>query len=80
VPGFTDVRVVGTDLIRRGGQQTHQIFAEGKDSRTGTDVKLVQWLRFGNGAFVRFLGISRADTWTDSLARFRTVRDNLAAK
>ena len=80
VPGFTDVRVVGTDLIRRGGQQTHQIFAEGKDSRTGTEVKLVQWLRFGNGAFVRFLGISRADTWTDSLARFRTVRDNLAAK
>jgi hypothetical protein len=80
VPGFKEVRVVGTDLIRRSGQQTHQILAEGKDSRTGAEVKLVQWLRFGNGAFVRFLGISRAETWTESFTQFRTVRDSFAAR
>ncbi len=80
VPGFRDVRIVGSDVIRLGGQQTHQLFAEAKDSRTGTDVKLVQWLRFGNGAFVRFLGIARAEGWTDALARFRTVRDGLAVR
>lgn len=80
IPGFKELRVVGTDVIRLGGQQTHQIFAEAKDSKTGEEVRLVQWLRFGNGAFVRFLGVSRADSWTKSLAQFRTVRDSLAAK
>lgn len=80
VPGYTDVHIVGTDVIRLAGTQTHQLLAEGKDSRTGADVKLVQWLRFGNGAFVRFLGIAKADAWVEALARFRTVRDNLAAR
>jgi hypothetical protein len=78
--GFKDVQILGTDTIRLSGIQTHQLLAEGKDLKTGADVKLVQWLRFGNGAFVRFLGISRSEAWPDAFPRFRTVRDSLASR
>lgn len=79
VPGFKDVQVVSSDVIRLAGVQTYQLMAEGKDAKTGTDVKLVQWLRFGNGAFVRFLGVARNDNWSDAFPRFRTVRDSLTS-
>ena len=65
--------MVSSDVIRLSGVQTHQLMAEGKDARTGADVKFVQWLRFGNGAFVRFLGVARSDTWQEAFPRFRTV-------
>ncbi len=80
MPGFKDIKVVSTDLIRLSGVQTHQLLAEGKDVKTGADVKFVQWLRFGNGAFVRFIGIARDDAWPAAFTRFRTVRDSLAAR
>jgi hypothetical protein len=74
---FTDVRVLGTDTIRLAGVQTHQLLAEAKDTKSNVDVKLVQWVRFGSGAFIRFLGIARADAWPDAFTRFRAVRDGL---
>jgi hypothetical protein len=77
VPGFKDVQVVSSDVIRFAGVQTYQLMAEGKDLKTGADVKLVQWLRFGNGAFVRFLGIASNDNWREAFPRFRAVRDSL---
>ena len=80
VAGFKDVQILGTDTIRLSGVQTHQLLAEGKDAKTGANVKLVQWLRFGNGAFVRFLGVSSADSWQGAFPRFRTVRDSLASR
>lgn len=80
MPGYKDVHIIGSETIRSGGMQTHQLLAEGKDTRTGGDVKFVQWLRFGNGAFIRFLGVAKADGWTEALSRFRTVRDNLSPR
>jgi hypothetical protein len=80
LPGLTDVRIISTDLIRLGGIQTHQLLAEAKDVKTGTDIKVVQWLRFGNGAYVRFLGMARGDAWLDAFTRFRTVRDGLGTR
>jgi len=78
--GLKDVRVLGTDMIRLAGQQTHQLMAEAKDAKTDADMKMVQWLRFGNGAFVRFLGIARADDWSDAFPRFRAVRDSVGPR
>lgn len=77
LPGYTNMQIVGTDLIRLGGFQTHQILAEAKNEKTGDPVKLVQWMRFGNGAFIRFLGVARSDSWAEAFPRFRTVRDAL---
>jgi hypothetical protein len=49
--------------------------AEAKDPRTGADVEIVQWLRFGSGAFLRVVGFAPKEGWTQSFARFRTIRD-----
>ena len=77
---FKDVRIVSTDLIRLNAMETHQILAEGKDSKTGADVKIVQWVRFGNGAFLRFLGVANNEAWSDAFTKFRTVRDGVATR
>jgi hypothetical protein len=72
---FKDVRIVGTDVLRLDSLQTYEIQAEGKDAKSDAPMKLVQWIRFGNGAFIRFVGIARADAWSESFPRFRAVRD-----
>jgi len=54
--------------------------AEAKDARTGTDVEVVQWLRFGSGGFLQMVGVAPADNWTSALARLRTVRDSIDPK
>ena len=79
-PGLKDIHVLGTDLIRLAGQQTHQLMAEAKDAKSDKDVKVVQWVRFGSGAYIRFLGIARADDWSDSFPRFRTARDSVGPR
>jgi hypothetical protein len=74
---FKDVRIVGTDLLRLDNQQTHEIQAEAKDAKTDIPVKLVQWVRFGGGAFIRFVGVARADAWAQAFPKFRAVRDGV---
>jgi hypothetical protein len=72
---FKDVRIVGTDVIRLDSLQTYEIQAEAKDAKSDAPMKLVQWIRFGNGAFIRFVGVARADAWSEAFPRFRAVRD-----
>jgi mannose/fructose/N-acetylgalactosamine-specific phosphotransferase system component IIB len=74
---FKDVRIIGRDLLRLDNQQTHEIQAEAKDAKTDTPMKLVQWVRFGGGAFIRFVGVARADAWTQAFPKFRAVRDGV---
>lgn len=78
VGNLKDVRITGSEMLRLGGGlHTHQIFAEGVDAKTEKPIKLVQWIRFGTGAFLRLVGIARADEWSDAFPRFRAVRDGL---
>jgi hypothetical protein len=72
---FKDVRIVSTDVLRLDSLQTYEIQAEGKDAKSDAPMKLVQWIRFGNGAFIRFVGIARTDAWSEAFPRFRAVRD-----
>jgi len=72
---FKDLRIVGTDVLRLDSLQTYEIQAEAKDAKSDTPMKLVQWVRYGNGAFIRFVGIARADAWSEAFPRFRAVRD-----
>ena len=47
--------------------QTHQLLAEAKDAKTDADVKIVQWVRFGNGAYSCASSASRTrDVWPDT--------------
>jgi hypothetical protein len=80
--GYKDVRVVGTEMLRLGGgaAHTHQVMAEAKDPKTDAPIKLVQWVRFGSGAYLRILGIARDEAWSDALRRFRAVRDGVNPK
>jgi hypothetical protein len=75
-----DVRIVSGDMLRLGGGAlaTHELQAEAKEAFSNTPMKLVQWVRFGNGTFIRMLGIARADQWTTAFPHFRAVRDGVA--
>ena len=45
-----------------------------------TPMKLVHWVRFGTGAFVRMIGVARADDWLKEYPKFRAVRDGLSPR
>jgi hypothetical protein len=75
-----DVHIVSGDMLRLGGGTlaTHELQAEAKEAFTDTPMKLVQWVRFGSGSFIRMLGVARADQWTAAFPHFRAVRDGVA--
>jgi hypothetical protein len=80
IGGIREVNVTLSEPLRIGGQSGYQTLAEAKDARTGTDVRVIQWLRFGGGGYLQMVGIARADTWTSVFARLRTVRDSVEVK
>ena len=51
-----------------------------KDPRDGTDIEIVQWLRFGSGGYLRMVAFGPKDKWSESFTRFRAVRDSLDAR
>ena len=77
LPPLKDMRIISSEAMRIGGQNGHEIRAEGKDAKSGIDVEIVQWLRFGTGAYLRLLGFAPKDNWAQTYARFRAVRDGL---
>jgi hypothetical protein len=80
IAGIRNVHVTMSEPLRIGGQPGYQTMAEARDAHTGTDVMVVQWLRFGSGGFLQMIGVARAETWTHVLARLRTVRDSIEPK
>ena len=74
-----DLRIVTSEQLRIGGAPGHQIIAVGKDDRSGDDLVLVQWLRFGSGVLQMF-GIARRDQWDAVLPRMRALRDGFQGR
>jgi hypothetical protein len=72
-----EARIVSRDLIKLGTMQTHEIQAEGKDAKNGVPMRLVQWVRFAPGGYIRLVGIATAERWRDAFPRFRGVRDGI---
>jgi len=79
---FKDVRILSGDMLRLGGgsMPTHELQAEAKDAKTNAPMRIVQWVRFGQGVFIRMVGVARADDWLKSFSRFRAVRDGIAPR
>ncbi len=77
IGNLKEVRIVGAEMLRLSGMQTHQLMAEAKDARTEVPMKIVQWIRFGPGVFLRFVGVARADAWDSAFPHFRAVRDGV---
>ena len=78
IAGIKDVHLQDSGPLRIASQPGYQTLAKAKDSGTGTDVMVVQWLRFGFGGFLRMVGIARADAWPEMFGRLRAVRDGIA--
>ncbi len=77
LPPLKDVRMVSAESMRIGGQPGHEIRAEGRSPQNDAEIEIVQWLRFGTGAYLRILGFGPKQSWTDHFTRFRAVRDGL---
>ena len=80
IGGLRDIQITVSEPLRIGGQAGYQTMADAKDARSGTNVRVVQWLRFGGGGYLQLVGIANADGWTTTLARLRVVRDSIDSK
>jgi hypothetical protein len=74
-----DLNMQSAEPMRISGAPGHEIRASGKGP-AGDPVSVVQWLRFGTGAFLRVIGVSPAEKWDESFGRFRMVRDGIAVR
>jgi hypothetical protein len=77
---FKEVRIESAEPLRIGGQAGHQILAKGRDLSGSSMITMVQWLRFGSGAYMQMVGIARNESWKDAYPRFRSVRDGIDSR
>jgi len=80
IAGIKDVRITMSEPLRIGGQPGFQTLAQAKDTQSGIDIMVAQWLRFGGGAVMQMVGVAKADGWTSALSRLRTIRDSIEPK
>lgn len=74
-----DLVVTSAEPMRIDGRPGYEVRA----TATGYDGKplaLVQWLRFGGGAFMRVIGAVHQENWDQYFPRFRAVRDGINAE
>jgi len=69
-----------SEPLRIGGQSGFQTTAQAKDAQSNTDIMVAQWLRFGGGAVMQIIGMAKAEGWTSTLSRMRTIRDSIDPK
>ena len=60
-----------------GQAQGYEIVADAKDATSGTDVTTVQWLRFGQNAYLQMFAIVAKTAWNDVFPRLRQIRDSI---
>jgi hypothetical protein len=80
IEGIKDIHITMAEPVRIDDHEAFETVASAKDSSTGGNLMVIQWLRFGGGAFLQMVGISRADIWDSELSRMRTMRDSVAFK
>jgi hypothetical protein len=80
IVGIKDVKFTMSEPLRLRGQTGYQTMAQAKDMRTNADLMVAQWLRFGGGAFMQIIGMSKTSEWPAALTRMRTVRDSITPK
>jgi hypothetical protein len=77
IVGIKDVQITMSEPLRIGGGSGFQTTAQAKDMKTGDDIMVAQWLRFGTGGFLQMIGMAKVDVWTTELTRLRAVRDGI---
>jgi len=79
-PNLKDVRVLSSEPMRINGMPGHEMRFTGKDATSGAEVEVVQWLRFGAGAYLRIIGFAPKEGWVEAFTRFRAVRDGMETR
>jgi hypothetical protein len=79
-PGLKEIKITRAEPLRIGQAQGYEIIADAKDASSGTDVTTVQWLRFGQNAFLQMFAIVRKTAWNDVFPRLRQIRDSIEPK
>ena len=77
IPGVKDLKLDRAEPQRIGGQAGFEVMATGADARSGTPVKVVQWIRFGPSAYIRMVGVTKLDAFPDVYDRLRALRDGV---
>lgn len=78
---FKEARNLRTDSIKIGGDPGHEIVGEITSSKTGVELNVVQWLRFGGaGGYMQMLGVARRTVWDEVFPHMRAVRDGIEPK
>jgi hypothetical protein len=80
IVGIEDIHVNFSEPLRIANQPGFQTVAQAKDTRSGTNIMVAQWLRFGGGSFLQMIGMATADAWPDAQTRLRAVRDSIDVK
>jgi hypothetical protein len=76
-PGLKEIKITRAEPLRIGQAQGYEIIADAKDASAGTDVTTVQWLRFGQNAYMQMFAIVRKPAWNDVFPRLRQIRDSI---
>jgi hypothetical protein len=74
-----ELSVASIELMRLNGLPGIEIRANANNLR-GEPVRLVQWIRFGAGGYMRIIGVVTPDSWDQLFNRFRAVRDGIALR
>jgi hypothetical protein len=80
IVGLKNVQITMSEPVRLADHEAFETVAHATDVGSGGDVVVVQWLRFGRGGFLQFVGISPATAWSDELTRLRAMRDSINLK
>jgi len=78
IGGIKDVQLTMSEPVRINNAEGFETVAHAKDAANGSDLMVVQWLRFGSSITLQIVGISRAAIWDRELPRLRTIRDGVA--
>lgn len=70
------INVTNAEPMRIGGMQGNEIRGQAR-GLNGEPVKLVQWMRFGSGGFLRVVGVGPGDGWDAMFTRLRGIRDGV---
>ena len=76
-PGIREIRVRRSEPMRVSGAPGHEILADAKDAKSGTEVTVAQWLRFGINGHIRVLALVRKTAWNEVYPRLRALRDGV---
>lgn len=80
IGGIKNIQITMAEPVRLDQQDGFETVAHAKDAKTGADMMVVQWLRFGHGGFLQMVGIARATLWDSELARLRSMRASIAVR